>query len=331
MDNKCKDYAGYTPPAQQWWSGRIDGKEQAYLRWHQWVQPLHLDELKTIKKNNAIVFLGFTCDEGVRRNKGRTGAAEAPLALRETCSNLPVFNFTKKMYDVGNIACVDGDLEDAQEQLACAVKKILLSRNFPILLGGGHEITYGHYKGISDFLGGKHKLGLVNFDAHFDLRSVEENKNNSGTGFWQIAQKCLTEGDTFNYLALGIQKTSNTSHLFDIATSLQVIYQLADDFSYSKRNRLIKTIERFIKENDFIYLTLDMDVFAAPFAPGVSALSYNGIHPDSVFFECLKLLIKSNKVVSLDIAETNPSLDIDKRTIKLAASILFEVVETLGN
>ncbi|MFC6100608.1 formimidoylglutamase [Olivibacter domesticus] len=333
MDNKYKGYTGYLPAEKEWWSGRVDGDQQEQLRWHQWIELLHIDNLTVIEQHNALVFIGFCCDEGVRRNKGRIGAAEAPRAIRQTCSNLPVFGYAKKIYDIGNILCINETLEEAQMQLADAVKNVLLSGNFPIVLGGGHEITYGHYQGIKSFLQPikDKKVGIVNFDAHFDLRPVENNMSTSGTGFWQIAQECQREGIPFNYLALGIQKTSNTAQLFNIARSLGVTYQSVNDFSATTNNSLQNALTSFIALNDSIYLTIDMDVFAAPYAPGVSAPAYNGILPDNIFFDCLRLLIHSKKVVSIDIAELNPELDIDKRTAKLAATILFEIVEMIGN
>jgi formiminoglutamase len=333
MDNRFKEYTHYMPAEKQWWNGRFDGDQQEQFRWHQWVELLPIDKLKIIEKSNAVVFLGFCCDEGVRRNKGRIGAADAPITIRQICSNLPVFDFSKKIYDAGNILCVNGALEEAQMQLAEAIKRVLVSGNFPILLGGGHEITYGHYLGIKSFLQPvkNKKIGLVNFDAHFDLRPMENNLSTSGTGFWQIAQACQYEGDAFNYLALGIQKTSNTPHIFSIAHSLGVSYRLASDFSANTSDSLQKALASFIELNDFIYLTIDMDVFAAPYAPGVSAPAYNGILPDNTFFDCLKLLIHSKKIVSIDIAELNPALDIDKRTARLAAAILFEMIEMMGH
>lgn len=73
-----------------------------------------------------------------------------------------------------------------------------------------------------------------------------------------------------------------------------------------------------------------MDVFAAPYAPGVSAPAYNGIRPDTVFFDCLENLFKTGRIVSLDIAELNPRMDIDNRTARLAATIVFNAVTYLA-
>ena len=59
------------------WTGRVDAAEgDAARRWHQAVQPLAAGAAP------GIAILGFARDEGVRRNQGRTGAVDGPLALR---------------------------------------------------------------------------------------------------------------------------------------------------------------------------------------------------------------------------------------------------------
>ena len=63
------------------WTGRIDPEADA-LRWHQCIQPLAADSTP------GIALLGFACDEGVRRNQGRVGAAEGPVALRRALANV---------------------------------------------------------------------------------------------------------------------------------------------------------------------------------------------------------------------------------------------------
>ena len=51
------------------------------------------------------------------------------------------------------------------------------------------------------------KIGILNFDAHFDLRPTI-NRANSGTPFYQIMKEF---GTNVEYLALGIQKKSNSN------------------------------------------------------------------------------------------------------------------------
>lgn len=315
------------------WQGRDDGDDPAVRRWHQYLLPLNLaTPIGRLTSARPVVLLGFACDEGVKRNAGRVGAADGPDAIRRALSNLPVHYPDVSIYDAGDIHCFNGELETAQQQLALAVVKILDNGAFPILLGGGHEITYGHYCGINAFFKSRNEqhVGVINFDAHFDNREITSGGPTSGTGFWQIAQDCKRDGASFRYLALGIQKTSNTLRLFETAHDTNTQYALAKEFDGCHHHRLDDLVERFLKIPERLYATIDMDVFAAPYAPGVSAPAYNGIRPDAVFFGCLERLFATGKLVSLDIAELNPALDISDRTAKLAATIIFHAVSYLS-
>lgn len=318
----------YRPTADNVWQGRVDGDTPDVRRWHQVVRRVDIskDPLPVLHPGHkGIALLGFACDEGVRRNKGRTGAAEGPVALRKACAAFPVHFGAHILADAGDIVCDDGQLESAQEALSATVQHILQAGYLPLLLGGGHEIAFAHERGIRRHAGTK-QLGIINFDAHFDLREPDAAGPSSGTGFWQMAQERREEGKPFHYLALGIQQNSNTPRLFQTADALGVEHLPASVFQLKYQERLIGAIKAFIQRNDQVYLTTCLDVFAAAYAPGVSATAYNGLIPDALFLDCFRTVLRSGKLAGADIAELNPTLDADQRTAKLAASLVFEIV-----
>lgn len=301
------------------WSGRIDGTTEEHLRWLQIIHCIDLrDELDL---SGSYVLLGFACDEGVLRNLGRPGAAKGPEILKQTLANLPVFRNKKtKLIDAGTIHCKDKQLENSQEALGFVIHLILQRGGFPIVLGGGHEITFGHYLGLKANY--KNKLGIINFDAHFDIRKPQHEIPTSGTGFYQIAQL----EKQLNYLPIGIQKISNTQVLFDTAREYQINWIESQDFRDRNKKVILDQIDAFISGIDHLYLTIDLDVFAASYAPGVSAAAFNGIVPDAFFLDIYTHIIASEKLVSIDIAELNPEYDYDNHTAKLAADLLFRLV-----
>jgi formiminoglutamase len=317
------------------WTGRVDGTDAELQRWHQRIRLHDLSKAPLPALNSGqkgVVLLGFACDEGVRRSKGRVGAAQGPLALRRACSPLPVhFKADSLLIDAGDVVCPDSRLEPAQEALSEAVLAILSAGYLPVLLGGGHEITYGHVRGIYKFLQQQstpQKAGLINFDAHFDLRIPGPDGPSSGTGFWQLAQDCGQQKRPFNYLALGIQQHSNTPQLFRIAKESGAQYIPADAFHMQDKDQLNTAIAAVIQQNEHLYVTIDLDAFAAPYAPGVSATAFNGILPGGIFMECYRTILQSGKVMGIDIAELSPALDIDARTAKLGAALIFEAVQS---
>ena len=54
------------------WTGRNDGSGRQQARWHSTIAPVD-------NAQAGFALLGFVSDEGVRRNQGRTGAAEGPV------------------------------------------------------------------------------------------------------------------------------------------------------------------------------------------------------------------------------------------------------------
>ncbi|MFA5642184.1 MAG: formimidoylglutamase [Bacteroidales bacterium] len=326
----------YAATDVNFWKGRIDDIDDVdSYRMHQIIKIINLNELDSLKIDSSklnICFLGYCCDEGVRRNLGKTGAKEGPKDIRNKFASLPVpFCDKIAIYDAGNLFCVEGNMEDIQKQLEIAVERILDNNLFPIVLGGSHDVSYGHFNGIFNHLKRQTlenpKIGIVNFDAHFDLRPYE-NGGSSGTMFSQIADNCLRENVKFNYLCLGIQSSGNTKSLFNKADSLGSKYVLARDFVESNHNNISAKIASFINENDYIYVTICGDVFNSASAPGVSAMQPFGLKPNHVL-RFTREILQSKKVVGFDIAEVSPPLDHNRRTAKLAATIIYEVIESL--
>lgn len=325
----------YRPGSLSGWQGRTDSTvDFDAFRWHQWVSPLDLTDppAEFPEDTLGIAFLGFCCDEGVRRNLGRPGAANGPASIRRELSNLPCwFTPSLRLYDAGDIGCPEGDLESAQKDLDLAVTRILDLGLFPIVLGGGHELALGHYRGIRNHLLTKHArpaVGIVNFDAHLDMRPYEGG-GSSGTMFRQIADECAERLLPYSYLCIGAQQVGNTVGLFRTARELGAKFLLSRDLQEAMPWQAVERIEDVIKQNDAVYVTICSDVFSSAFAPGVSATQPLGLEPELVL-KLLKLLFRSGKVAGFDIAEVAPRFDQDNTTANLAKVLIFSAVNALA-
>lgn len=319
--------AAYKETSKDTWTGRIDGTDRDLLRWHQVMHICTPENLPTFGKGmQGIAFMGFCCDEGVRRNNGRIGAAQAPQAIRKACCNFPLVADHIVMADAGDVICDDGNLEDAQQLLGEKLQAIISQGFLPIVLGGGHETAYCSYKAIAP-LPAKSELGIINFDAHFDLREVQDVGASSGTWAWQILESCRLNQTPLQYLILGVQQYSNTRRLFELAQEIGSPFFKAEDFTNDQLHHMLNAINGIISNSRKVILSIDMDVFASPFAPGVSAPSFNGIAPNAMFKRLLRHIVLSGKVSSVDISEVNPNYDVDNRTARLAAAFVFDIVQ----
>ncbi|KUM02254.1 formimidoylglutamase [Chromobacterium subtsugae] len=301
------------------WTGRIDkGEGDGARRWHQLVQPLAEGAAP------GVAIIGFACDEGVRRNQGRVGAANGPRALRKALANL-AYHPTLPLYDAGDVVCDAGNLDAAQRKLALKVQQAAEAGHLPLVLGGGHETAYGHWLGLADAHPGK-RIGIVNFDAHFDLRHADE--ATSGTPFAQIAADCARRGQHFRYLCLGVAETANTQALFDTARALGAEWRLDTEMTGWQLADIRGQLAEFLDSVDAVYLTIDLDVLPAAQMPAVSAPAGYGV--DIAVVETLVgRLAKSGKLIGADLVEFNPEYDIDSHGAKAAARLAWSLTRHL--
>ena len=330
----------YHKPSLFEWVGRNDINNGRLFQRIQLLDCLHLpDSLPP----NSIVFLGFACDEGVRRNLGREGAAEGPESLRKALCNIPLSGAGKEkiFWDAGDVLCVDQNLETSQHVLGEIIAELRQRGAQVIVLGGGHEVSFGHFQGLIQPEG----LDVINFDAHFDLRPLlseseigplakwsdeqsEEGKfGSSGTGFRQMSEYCKEKNIPWRYACLGVQPFGNTAALFDYAATINTCFCLADTM-VQEPEKVHDALSHWLKSANRIYLTLCLDVFSQADAPGVSAPQPLGLSPHALlpFF---RHILQSGKVIGFDVAELNPIHDRDNQTARLAAYFIAECIQYL--
>lgn len=283
------------------YSGRIDSNRPE--RFHQIVEPY-------TNEANSDVIIGFMSDEGVRRNKGRIGAKEAPEKIREKLASL---SYTSPVFDAGSVEGTE-DLEASQQTLGEAVSKLLSHDNFPVILGGGHETAYGHYLGVRDVYKDK-RIAVLNIDAHFDLRNEEKS---SGTMFYEM----LSEDDNIDYFVIGIQPFSNTKSLYENAEKFNVKYWTLDEL---RNDSYLSAIKTALEDYDYVFMTLCMDSIQQSYAPGTSAPAPNGFTAEEII-KTVKYFASLENLSSFDISEVSPPLDIDDRTSSLAALIVITLL-----
>ncbi len=337
MDFPALDMALPVDTRPQPWTGRYDGDGADHRRWWQAVEPLGEEspiEVALIEQveitaggslrarpaeqaRPAAVLLGFCSDEGVWRNQGRLGAAAAPAEIRAALGSL-AFHLDRRVHDAGDIAVVGPDLEDGQARAGTAISALLDAGALPVVLGGGHETAYASYLGVagSRRIGEGARLGVLNLDAHFDLR--DEPVPSSGTPFLQMALAEAEAGRELRYAVVGISEPNNTRTLFATADRLGVQYLLDED---CQAERTRDFVAAFLDTVDVLYLTIDLDVMPSAVAPGVSAPAAFGV-PLAVIAAVCRQVAASGKLFHCDVAELNPELDADHRTAKVAARLV---------
>lgn len=307
------------------WSGRNDGDGPEHARWHQVVQP------GGDPAQPHIGLVGFRSDEGVRRNGGRVGAADGPAALRSALSAMAphpsIAAGTVSVIDYGDAVTEGEDLETGHAAATALIARVMEApgSTLAVVLGGGHETAWASYQGLMRSLDTRSgadappRWGVLNLDAHFDLR--REERATSGTPFLQMAQAEAEAGRELAYAVLGISEPSNTQALFSTARERGVRWKTDLACIDGGTEAVREFVADFCRELDVLYLTIDLDVLPAATAPGVSAPAGLGV-PLPLIVTAVRAAASSGCLSLLDVVELNPQLDVDSRTARTAARLI---------
>lgn len=270
--------------------------------------------------DSEIVILGCPQDEGVRRNKGRTGAALAPDLIRPQFYKLTNFGITAKLFDLGN-TIIKETLEEIHEIHTQIVRQILNDGKKLIVLGGGNDISYADGRAMSLAFGFK-QWAAINIDAHFDARA--DFPPNSGTPYRQLLEEKLLKPE--NFCEFGWQKQINSPVYFNYLgekgvtlISLEKIRETTNQNNLSFHTFLKTSLGFSNRENDKKnFFGFDVDSVRASDAPGVSAASPVGLSAEE-FIALAQFAGENPQTKIIEFTETNPNFDIDNRTTKLVA------------
>lgn len=245
----------------------------------------------------------------------RFGSREAPDAIREASLNIETYSFRAKLYledikihDLGNMQLKE-NIEENALNLRNAISYILSEKKHPITLGGEHSLTYSVINALPD------SVGVVSFDAHFDLRDEYDGRKFSHATFMRRAVEKI---GLDHVLFVGIRAVCKEE--IDYVNTYNAQYLTPDNFK--KQKLAIKKINEFANRFSEIYITIDMDAFDPSFAPGVANPEPGGITLEN-FLEAIYNL--TTEIIGFDVVEVTPKYDIGITTV-FAARIIFEVL-----
>ncbi len=301
--------------------------EPSVLIWEPQLDPNDLRVKNIIKHGHPgadIGIIGVPFDKAVSLGGGRAGAGLAPAKVREALKKYgTTFNIERNIdisdlniVDFGDVAVTE-DIAETHERVTAAVNSLLIEGTIPIVIGGGHDISIGTVRALSDFHSGE--IGGINIDAHFDVREIMDGKITSGTPFRGLLDMELLRGE--NFVEMGAHDNLNSRIYYEYLTSKQVsVFTLSEVAAAGTAMIMQKAIK--IAGSRSVFVSIDIDSVAQCYAPGCSAPDARGFNPEQIR-DIAFLAGASEAVKLLDIAEINPVFDVDNRTATLGASIII--------
>ncbi|WP_188207663.1 formimidoylglutamase [Alkalibacillus aidingensis] len=256
-----------------------------------------------------------------------SGAAFAPGAIRQalgsysTYSNELGHDFKDiEVSDYGDVEMHPTDLIHSQDRIYQSTKSVLDREevNQLIVLGGDHSVSFPSIKAHHEAYG---MVGVIQFDAHHDLRNLEDGGPTNGTPFRRSIENNVLKGEQI--IQIGIRDFTNAKGYDDYAKEQGVtVYTMADVRQHQIDTLIKKSLDHLAQQVDLIYLSVDMDVLDQAYAPGCPAIGPGGM--DSLtLMKAVEEAAKHPKVKAMDIVEIDPTIDFRNMTSRIAAHILF--------
>jgi formiminoglutamase len=261
------------------------------------------------------VLIGFPSDEGVHRNGGRRRMLYrlTPDAERFEES----VDLIEHTLDLGNLALTD-DVERDQALLGEALAPMLLAGSFVVVLGGGHETSYGHFRA---YAASGERVGILNWDAHPDVRELKDGLGHAGSPFRQAILD--PSGACRQFVAAGLlPHVVARAHLeFLAAHGARFVWRR--DLNVARVDAIYASLE------GPAFVSFDLDAVEQAAAPGASSPSVGGITAD-VWLHAAWQAGRTRAVRSCDVVEMNPVYDRDNAAARLAAATVWQVMKGLA-
>jgi formimidoylglutamase len=261
-------------------------------------------------------------DFGIERVGGRKGAALGPEACLRLFSRLkpPLPEPTETLsLDVQSL----GEIQDFVKRQGDAAQKLsVLFSSSPVhvVLGGGHDHAYPWIRGYSHG-NSKLQIGVLNLDAHFDLRNPSGGQQSSGSPFRQLLEEGFLRPE--NLVEFGVQSHANSRDLWEYAEKQGVRTVSWPELRRADRvARFQAELSQLLSRVDQVLLSLDLDVCRQADAPGVSAPQAEGLTSEDVI-AMVETAGSESRVPGLGIFELSPPLDLAEQTSRLSATVMY--------
>lgn len=259
-----------------------------------------------------------------------SGAAFAPGTIREALQSYTTYSgennleLTDEIIDFGDLSMHPTDIIGSQRRLYEGLSDILqtdAASNW-FLLGGDHSVSYSSVKAFQGKYG---SIGVIQFDAHHDLRNTEDGGPTNGTPFRRLLEDEVITGT--NLVQIGIRDFTNAKAYNDYALEQGItVYSMEDVNRESIESILTREIEALSKRVDLIYISVDMDVLDQAFAPGCPAIGPGGMDSRTLL-QGIQIVAQHSMVKAMDIVEIDPTIDFRNMTSRVAAYVLLEFMK----
>jgi arginase len=298
-------------------------------------------------RQSYIAVIGAPLDLGA----GRRGVDMGPSAIRVAHIHARLSRLGYTVEDRGNVA-VDqpesrpvgnetarylGEIQRTCARLAGMVEKALAENRAPVVLGGDHSAAMGTVAGVArHFRKRKQRIGLIWVDAHADMNTPETSPSGNVHGMPLACTVGLGPPELVNLAGFAPKVQLANVALVGIRDVDQLekphvrqsgvrAFTMRDIDERGMRAVMAEAIRIASEGTAGFHVSLDMDVVDPAEAPGVGTPVRGGITYREAHL-AMEVACDAGGMVSMEVVEVNPVLDVANRTAELAVELVMSAL-----
>ncbi len=227
-----------------------------------------------------------------------TGTSKGPLSIIKASEQLELFDGKSCPYEYGihtkNEMDCSSSIQKNLDKIKDSVKETLEMNKLPIIIGGEHTITFGTAMALKE----KFKnFGIVQFDAHSDLRDIYEgNKFSHACVMRRISELRIP------FVQIGTRSYSLEEQEFRKKYNLPYL----DAEEINKKGISAVTLPENFPEK--IFITIDIDVLDTSIMPATGTPVPGGLNWYQLMW-LLEKIINERICIGFDLVEFSPIAD----------------------
>lgn len=227
-----------------------------------------------------------------------SGTAKGPQAILEASNQLELWDGYSRPADLGihtqpMVDCQGDSAEVVLQRIAQATETALVHNKFPVILGGEHSVTWGVIQAYIN-AGYKDKLGVVQIDAHADLRDAYEGNRYSHAS---VMKRIVEQG--IPLVQLGVRAYCEEE--MEARAAFQVVHHDADELVPDQ----VQSIELPEDFPECVFFTVDVDGLDPSVFPSTGTPVPGGLP----WYQTLRLfesVARQRQMVGFDLMEFAP-------------------------
>ncbi|MBL0388679.1 formimidoylglutamase [Tumebacillus sp. ITR2] len=258
-----------------------------------------------------------------------SGASTTPAAVRAAFKSFTTYSLeygvdlqTLAVRDLGDIQMHPTDIHECHRRIEEGLSALYQEHPHlvPILIGGDHSTSCPSIKAFAAKYPDK-KIGILHFDAHHDVRNLEDGGPTNGTPFRGLLESGVVEGR--HIVQIGIRGFMNSKAYHEYVKSHGVhIFTSRDVRRMGIDAVLDQALELAGDGTEALFVSFDVDVIDQAYAPGCPAVGTGGMNPWDAL-DALYRLGQLPQVQGLDFVEFDPTVDVRNLTTRMTVQFLL--------